>query len=301
MKHIVSVSIGSSTRNHKGTLELMGEEIVLERIGTDGDINKAVQIISELDGKVDAFGMGGIDLYLGGLDKQYIFREAKKIAYAAKKTPLLDGTNLKMVIEPMAIDYAINVEKLPIEGKKVLMVCAVDRIAMAQAFEDYGCEVACGDLIFALGISKEIKSVKTLRKIAKVLFPIISKLPFSWVYPSGTSQENHDSHSKYAKFYLDKDVIAGDFHFLNKYLPAKIEDKIVMTNTVTSKDIEDIGRRGAKALVTTTPQVQGRAFGTNVIEAMLVALIGKPVKEISLSEYREMITKLEIKPHIERY
>ena len=114
MKNIVSVSIGSSERNHKASIEVMGEEVVLERIGTDGDMDKAVQIIKELDGKVDAFGMGGIDLYMAGSKKKYMFREAKRIAEAAKVTPLVDGTGLKNTLEYIAVKYAVETEKVPI-------------------------------------------------------------------------------------------------------------------------------------------------------------------------------------------
>ncbi len=62
MKKVVSVSIGSSTRNHRVEAEFLGEKYIIQRIGTDGSITKAIDLIKELDGKVDAFGLGGIDL-----------------------------------------------------------------------------------------------------------------------------------------------------------------------------------------------------------------------------------------------
>ena len=34
-------------------------------------------------------------------------------------------------------------------------------------------------------------------------------------------------------------------------------------NTVTSDDVVDLKRRGVRMLVTTTPEFQGRSFGTN--------------------------------------
>ncbi|MCX7682555.1 MAG: quinate 5-dehydrogenase, partial [Anaerolineae bacterium] len=61
MKRAVSISLGSSTRDKKVTLTLLGQEITLERIGTDGDVAQAIRLYRELDGKVDAFGVGGID------------------------------------------------------------------------------------------------------------------------------------------------------------------------------------------------------------------------------------------------
>lgn len=62
MKRAVSVSIGSSKRDKTVELELLGEKIRIERIGTDGDMEAAAQLFKELDGKVDAFGVGGADL-----------------------------------------------------------------------------------------------------------------------------------------------------------------------------------------------------------------------------------------------
>ena len=74
MKHVVSVSIGSSKRDHKVNLNFRGEDIIVERIGTDGDIQKAISIIKELDGKIDAFGMGGIDIFIRTSNKKYIIK-----------------------------------------------------------------------------------------------------------------------------------------------------------------------------------------------------------------------------------
>ena len=56
MKRIVSVSIGSSLRDHLVEIDILGEKYLIQRIGTDGDIKKAISMINELDGKVDAIG-----------------------------------------------------------------------------------------------------------------------------------------------------------------------------------------------------------------------------------------------------
>ena len=62
MKHAVSVSIGSSRRDKRVEITLLDEQIIIERIGTDGDMDKAANLYRELDGNVDAFGVGGADL-----------------------------------------------------------------------------------------------------------------------------------------------------------------------------------------------------------------------------------------------
>src|SRR5512136_2701178 len=145
MKHIVSVSLGSSKRDHAFETEFMGEKFRIERIGTNGNWDKAIELIHSLDGKIDAFGMGGIDLYvqLGG--KRYVIRDAKKLLAAATRTPMVDGSGLKNTLERKCI---MDIQKdgvYDLRGKKVLMVSGVDRFGMAEAFEEVGAQLTVGD------------------------------------------------------------------------------------------------------------------------------------------------------------
>jgi len=71
MKHAVSISIGSGNRNKVVEVGLLGEMVRIERIGTDGSREKAAQLYRELDGKVDAFGVGGTDIGLTVGTKYY--------------------------------------------------------------------------------------------------------------------------------------------------------------------------------------------------------------------------------------
>ena len=68
-------------------LELLGQRVRVERIGTDGDVDKAIALIRELDGEVDAFGMGGIDLYVWAGNRRYELRDAQRIAEPPAKLP----------------------------------------------------------------------------------------------------------------------------------------------------------------------------------------------------------------------
>jgi hypothetical protein len=301
MKHIVSVSLGSSTRDHKGSMSVFGEEYVLERRGTDGDVDKAISLLKELDGHVDAFGMGGIDLYLQGMGKKWMFKDAKRIAAAAQKTPLLDGTSMKSGIEFRAVKYAAEIAGLPIKGRKVFLVSTIDRLGMGEAFELLGCDMVYGDAMFALGLNWRLTKITQVKLLAKILAPLIVNLPFKWLYPTGKAQENKPKTKKWQKYYNWADVIAGDYIYISKYLPDDLKGKTIITNTVTKNDVEELKNRGADALVTTTPEVDGRSFGTNVMEAMLTVAIGKKPAEITEKEYMNMLDKLEVKPRIVKF
>jgi len=298
MKHIVSISIGSSKRNHRVELRINDEDIVIERIGTDGDIEKAIRLVSELDGTVDAFGMGGIDVYLNAGKNRYKIKDALPIREAAKKTPMVDGSGLKISLE-REVPKFINDNVENIQGKKVFILPAIDRYAMAEGFEQLGCEIVLGDLMVALGINIPIKSLKTLDRIASIFAPIVCRLPFEMLYPTGKEQNKDTGKSgKFDKFFHEADIIAGDFHYIRQYMPSGMKGKMVVTNTVTKEDVEWLRERGIRILVTSTPDLAGRSFGTNVIEALLVALIGKGIEEITPDDYLRVLKDINFKPRV---
>src|SRR5512136_1235645 len=99
MKRAVSISIGSSKRNKAVEVELLGEKVQIERIGTDGSMEKAAQLYKELDGKVDAFGVGGADLGLMVDNKWYPLYTVQPMVRFIKQTPVVDGAGLKNTLE----------------------------------------------------------------------------------------------------------------------------------------------------------------------------------------------------------
>lgn len=296
MKRIVSVSIGSSERDHVAELELQGQKVRVERIGTDGDVNKAIELIQELDGHVDAFGMGGIDLYVWAGNRRYELRDARRIARAASRTPIVDGSGLKNSVERRIVSVLETELDFNWKNRKVLLVSAVDRFGMAEALDKTGCELVIGDLMFVLGLPIVLRSLDKFTKVAQTIAPLVVQLPISVLYPTGSKQT--ETNPKYAKHYVWADTIAGDFHFIRRYMPEDLTGKTIITQTITARDVEELRRRGVALLITTTPELQGRSFATNVIEAMLIALSGQR-RELAAEEYLRLIDELGLRPRIQ--
>jgi hypothetical protein len=295
MKQIISVSIGSSKRNHEVQINLMGEEFLIKRIGTDGDIDKAIEIIKDLDSKVDAIGLGGIDFYLFSKGRRYIIHDSKRFLNATKTTPILDGSGLKNTLERKIIRDLQESGSVDFRGKKVMLVCGLDRFGMGEEIAKLTDQMVIGDLMFALGIGIPLRSLNALDKVARVFAPLAIRLPFSVLYPTGKSQE--EIVEKYGKYYNWADIIAGDFLMIKKHMPKDLTGKIIITNTTTKDDMEELKRRGVEVLITTTPILNGRSFGTNVMESMLVAYAGKK-GELSEDEYFELLDRLNFQPNI---
>lgn len=299
MKRAVSISIGSSKRDKKVVVNLLGEEISIERIGTDGDMEAAARLYGELDGKVEAFGVGGAQLGMLVEGKWYPLHSVQKMVRFVKKTPIVDGTGLRNTLEAQTAAFLETHLKdyLDAHGRRAFIIVGIDRWGMTRSFVDAGYETIFGDFMFGLGLPIPIHTVNQLKLLAAVLMPIVSRLPFEWLYPTGEKQEQREP--KWEKYFQWATVIAGDCHYITRHMPERMEGKIIVTNTTTREDVEFFRQAGVKYLITTTPVLDGRSFGTNAMEAALVALAGKG-RKLTDEEIQEMLDRLELEPQLQQ-
>lgn len=298
MKHAVSISIGSSKRNKTVEVNLLGEMVRIERIGTDGDMEAAALKYKEMDGTVAAFGVGGADLGVLADGKWYPLFSVQPMVRYVKKTPLVDGGGLKNTLEnraPAFLDAKIG-EYIRERGKKVLVTVGVDRWGLSKSFAEAGYETIFGDLMFGLDIPIPVHTIKQLKTVAALFMPIAGRLPFEWIYPTGEKQEKRTP--KWGKYYAWATVIAGDCHYIKRFMPDDLTGKVIVTNTTTPDDVEAFRKAGVKYLITTTPVLEGRSFGTNMMEAALVAASGKN-RPLSFDELNEMLDKLGFEPQLQ--
>jgi hypothetical protein len=297
MKHVVSVSLGASSGNMRVETEFLGERFLIEREGTDGDLRRARARIAELDGKVDAIGLGGMDLYLVAGQRRYVVRQAARIAAAARQTPVVDGSGLKHTLERETIRWLQREGILDFSSRRVLMLAAVDRFGMAEALVECGADVLFADLIYSLGIPLPLRSLRAVAILGRLVLPVVQWLPISWVYPTGKQQETRAVRAPH--YYHWAEVIAGDGHLITRFLPDQMEGQTVITNTVRQRHLKLFQECGIGRLITTTPEFDGQSFGTNVMEGVLSALAGKPPSEMQPAEYLDLLRQLGWHPRVQ--
>jgi len=298
MKRAVSISIGSSKRNKVVEVTLLGEQVRIERIGTDGDMEKAAQMYRELDGQVDAFGVGGADLGLLVDTRWYPLYSVQKMVRFVQKTPIVDGAGLKNTLEYRLAGFIDQHLKSYVDarGRKALITSGADRWGMTRSFYDAGYDCVYGDLMFGLGLPFPVRGIPALKFLAGMLMPVAGRLPFEWIYPTGEKQEHRVP--KFHDHYKWATVIAGDCHYVRRHLPDGLNGQIVATNTTTPEDVDIFRQAGIKYLVTSTPVLEGRSFGTNMMEAALIAISGKG-RKLTNAELDEMLTQLGFEPQLQ--
>lgn len=296
IKHVVSISLGSSSRDKKVEFKLGDETIILERIGCDGNEKKARALFAEMDGKVDAFGVGGVELYVRVANKNYPLRSGLNLVKEVKQTPYTDGKGLKLTLEQNIFQMAEPRLQSQIVPRKAMMPVAADRYGMAESLHRAGFNLVFCDLMFGLGLPLPVYGLRRLRTLASVLMPVIGLMPISMLYPTGQNQE--ENVPKYEKWFNYGPVIAGDFQYIRRHMPLDMQGKTIITNTTTTSDVELMQSRGVTYLITSTPRIEGRSFGTNVLEAALIAYSGKG-RTLTDAELSDLVRTLDLKPDVQ--
>ena len=296
MKQVVSISLGTSKRDKRSEIEILGEPFVLERIGTDGDLKKFGQMFQDLDGKVSALGVGGADIYLVVEDKRYSFNQIVKLTSGATQTPVVDGSGLKHTLERETILTLQRDGIVDFKQEKVVLVSAVDRFGMAQALSETEAEIIYGDFLFGIGINIPLTKYSQVKSFGKVLLPLITKLPLTWFYPTGEKQEVRTP--KFPKVFEWSTFICGDWHYIRKFVPENLAGKTILTQTLRKADLDWLKTTGLRRAITTTPVIGGETFATNVMEGVVVSILGKRPEEISAADYLEVLRQLDWKPNV---
>ena len=290
-KQVVSVSLGSAAGDFTREVVLAGQTVRLSREGVGGDMARARARIEELDGQVDALGLGGIDIYLYVNGQQFVIGDGQKLAASAKKTPIVDGSGLKNTLERKVV------QELAAQGhitpqSKILMVSALDRFGMAEAFVELGCSCVFGDLIFNIGLDFPLTTLAEIEELAQKYRSRLLTVPFHLLYPTGAAQDTKEADTRFAKYYDEADVIAGDGHLILRHLPPSASGKGIVTNTTRPHSLARFREAGIAWVATTTPGMDGLSGGTNLMEAALVALMERPPAEITPGDYADWTERL---------
>jgi hypothetical protein len=297
MKRAVSISLGSPKRDKAVEINLLGETVRIERIGTNGDEAKARQMFRDMDGKVDAFGLGGYDLGVHTPWKFYPLHDALKVVQDVKQTPYVDGGGLKETLESRVMQWVEKKIGNEIQPKTAFLVAGITRYGMTESFIKAGYKCVFGDLMFGLDIPIAIRSLGSLNLLARILMPIVGRMPMSMLYPTGEKQEQVKP--KFEKYYQGNTVTGGDFLYIKQHMPEDMRGKIIVTNTTTPADVEFLKQRGIKYLITTTLNFDGRTFGTNMMEAALIAAAGKG-RVLTTDELNALIDQLGLEPQLQK-
>ncbi|MCP3954042.1 MAG: dehydrogenase, partial [Desulfobacterales bacterium] len=179
MKQIVSISMGSSEHDYEFATEFLGQEFNITRLGADGDMEKAAEMLLRWDKEAAAIGLGSLK-YPYGFGPRYLTRKhVDKLTELGSRiqTPVTLGSALRDVSFEWSLRYIEYKFGNYFDEARVLFMSGMSSYRIARVMSEFTDNLTFADPVLENGISKFIHSIDGLEKYAHSAHEVLQWVP----------------------------------------------------------------------------------------------------------------------------
>ncbi|MEN9627506.1 MAG: hypothetical protein RJA10_733, partial [Pseudomonadota bacterium] len=299
MKKIVTVSLGSSKQDFSFDTDFLGQRFRVQRLGADDDTTKAWELMRRHQATADAIGLGEIGDHWHVGQNTMVNKETRRLLKVVTRVPATTGATLRRLLQVRAVRYVQHEIGSYFNNNLVLFLNGMRNYDMAVALSDYTPNLSFVDALAQTGAPALLSSLTQLEMYAKgrdlAMSGPWSGRPGEMLEAALSGFKNNRIAAAVAKSH----VIVGTFHELKEVgSPANLEGKTVITSAVDDDRLAFFKHCKVNLVIDVSPQLFERVVGTNVIEAMILAALGKPQEDISDDDFAEILDELDIKPRL---
>ncbi|HET9223389.1 MAG TPA: serine carboxypeptidase [Roseiflexaceae bacterium] len=292
--------IHTSSGEELATVSFHGQQIQIQRLGCDGDAERARRLIADYDGHVDAIGLEGmpIHLRLGPAHQQHAIGAA--LAAAAHQTPVVDGAGVRDMLERWGVTLASRAQPGIFSQKRILMMPGLNHDGLAQALGRHGATIRYADPLIYFGLPNVpgVGSRQTLAQAAEPTLEQLKHASFGLIMPQPGISSSPLAKGAFAW----ADILAGDIGAIRRYAPDTLQHRTVVVESATEEDLADLRRRGVAIVAVLLSSIVAAAglstWSSAATEALLVAVRACPDVPLTEDTYLDVLTDIEWMPDI---
>jgi hypothetical protein len=304
MKTIVNITLASSKEDYDFTTRFMGQDFRILRFATDGDMDKAADLLQEWDNRADAIGLGYIQFPYALGSKKLVEKQTKKLYELGKtlKTPFTAGAAIRAVSHEWCIRHLqYKFGNNYFNNSRVLFLSGMINSTIAKAISEYTTNVKFCDPILEQGIPKFLNSYDDLEMYAKGIHGVMQ-----WV-PSKQFSNYAMPLRAYNEYIIrqavqQSSIVVIPFYEFFKFAGSlglkELSGKIVITSTAYDDRVKFLANRGVDVVIDTTPKILQRVVGVSVLEALIMAALEKTPDTLSSDDILEVISGLRMDPRV---
>ena len=296
MKKIASISLGPFSLDCNFRAKFLGHDFEVVRIGTDNDFKAAEKLVIEWRDKVDAIGLGLVHDHYSVGTRYFHQRDTARLEKLAGDTLVSTGARLREIVQEWSLRSAQHELGNFFNNAKVLFLSGAANYRLASVMGEFTQNLSFADPVLQFGAPGLLHSLRALELYAAGSHPVLRVGPEDHLPSLAPARRFNRSLLK--KAVRDADAIVASYHQLERYGPDELEGKVVLTSTISPDRLQALKERGVRVVIDCSIQLFEQTVGLNVVEAMILAALGKPAKEIAHDDYLEIFTDLDLKPRI---
>ncbi|MEA1968096.1 MAG: dehydrogenase [Thermodesulfobacteriota bacterium] len=309
MQQITNISMGPESDNYQFETEFMNQHFTVRRFGTDGDLEKAKDLLLKWNKKADVICIGSFQFAYTLGSKPVTDKKTQDLFQLASQLqiPVTTGDTLRRVSHEWCIRHIqFQLGDSYFTNANVLFLSGMVSSSIINVMKEYTDNLSFADPIFnpnfkGGGIPKILNTVKGL----KTYFNNIHR-PLQWI--PGIRLASRIKQVKTVNNYLLRKAVKkasvivvpyyGFFSYLENIAEEELAGKIVITTTAYDDRVDLLKKKGADVIIDTTPKILERVVGISVLEAIMIAAQNIPKSDKMQDELLEIISEQRINPRI---
>ncbi len=304
MKQIVNISLGAGRDDYEFRTRFLGKRFHIRRFGTDGDLEKAADLLLRWNRKADAICLGGIKFPSTIGSRERVETEAANLHELARQmhTPVTSGDALRSVLHEWALRHVqFKLGNNYFDNARVLFFSGTDNATLARVLSEFTQNLFFADPVLEHGIPRFLTSVRELERYAESLQGWLQWIPgrnLSRVVPALHNLNDRmlrDTIRRASVLVIPTHAFYG---YVSDYGLQDLRRKVVITSTAYDDRIEFLQQRGVDLIIDTTPMVLERVVGVSILEAMAIVALDKPKYQITGDDLLEVISDQRLEPRL---
>jgi predicted amino acid dehydrogenase len=302
MKKVVSVSLGSSAKDHEFKTRFLGHDFHVKRVGTDGDDGKAWELLRRHQASAHAIGLGMIRDHYDVGSRRHVHKDTERLLKVVTRVPATTGASLRRLLQVRAVRYVQKKLGNYFNNNLVLFLNGMVNYDMAQAMSDYTRNLKFADAVLDTGAPAVLTSLDQLEIYARGAQFAASVLPTS-VIPT-RKLAKIPGLTKLRREILTREVekchvIVGTFDDIAVFATSdNLDGKTIITSAIDEDRMDFFRESNVNLVVDVSPMLFDQVVGLNTIEAMILAALGTTSEELGDHDLEEIIDELKIEPRL---
>ena len=297
IKTVVSISLGDSKDNYDFHTRFLQQEFRVIRVGVDGDIEAAESLISGWQGQASAIALEGMRSQQRVGAFQFQQRLTRRLEKLASTTPVTAGTELRDILQEWVIRHLQNEQKGYFNNANVLVFSGGQHYRSARVLKEFSDNLRFADPVLQLGVPKFLNSLEALELYATGSHQVMRWAPPQVLSPSLAPVQEWN-HFILRRALTKANVVVAYFDELKPFGLEELAGTTVITSAISPERLQALGDRGVYTVLDYTPQPFPHTVGIAVLEAMILAALGKSAANVTEDDYLDIITSLELEPRI---
>jgi predicted amino acid dehydrogenase len=298
MKKVVSISLGASDQDFEFVAPFMGQQISVQRLGTDGSTARAVKLLKQWEKHASVLGLGVVkDSYSVG-SRRYVDKDSTRMTNVVKRIPVTTGGRLSDILQEWALRHVQNKLGNYFNNARVLFFSGRSNYKLATCMAEYTQNLQFADPLLQFGVPKLLNSLDDLELYTSGAHYVTDLSDWALPRVMSSAPVKAWTHFVLRRAMHEATVIVAPVHELDDFSREELAGKTIITSSVNEERLAQFKDKGVDLVIDDAPNMFDHVLGSNILDAMIIAASGKEPQELLEDDYLEIIMDLQLVPRL---